>query len=90
LADVVLHQCIRPLIGALLPAIMDISARAISLADRPQWAIWVTIQRARPFFRGRWLFGHERFRPDVPACREQPGIGSAPVENGRGLLQSPD
>jgi hypothetical protein len=39
----VLHQCIRPLIGArLLRAIMDISARAISLADRPQWAIRVT------------------------------------------------
>src|SRR5262249_14387078 len=32
----VLHQCIRPLVGALLRAIMDISARAISLADRPQ------------------------------------------------------
>src|SRR5262249_30851037 len=31
LADAVLHQCIRPLIGALLPAIMDISARATSL-----------------------------------------------------------
>jgi hypothetical protein len=26
----------------VLPAIMDISAPAISLADRPQWAIWVT------------------------------------------------
>src|SRR6266480_2547710 len=47
LADVVLHQCIGPLIGALLPAIMDISARAISLADRPQWAIWVTRVRMR-------------------------------------------
>ena len=34
---VVLHQCIRPLIGAfVLRAIMGISARAISLADRPQ------------------------------------------------------
>jgi hypothetical protein len=33
----VLHQCIRPLIGVLvLPAIMDISAPAISLADRPR------------------------------------------------------
>jgi hypothetical protein len=33
----VLHQCIRSLIGAgLLRTIMDISARAISLADRPQ------------------------------------------------------
>ena len=33
----VLHQCIRPLIGAfVLRAIMGISARAISLADRPQ------------------------------------------------------
>ena len=30
------HQCIRPLVGALLRAIMDISARTISLADRPQ------------------------------------------------------
>src|SRR5690349_14400005 len=26
---------------------MDISARAISLADRPQWAIWVTSVRMR-------------------------------------------
>ena len=33
---VVLHQCIRPLIGALLRTIMDISARASSLADRPR------------------------------------------------------
>jgi len=33
----VLHQCIRPLVGAIeLLAIMDISARAISLADRPR------------------------------------------------------
>ena len=34
----VLHQCIRPLIGArfVLRAIMDISARAFSLADRPR------------------------------------------------------
>src|SRR5262245_28181118 len=44
----VLHQCIRPLIGAFeLRAIMDISARAISLADRPQWAIRVTSVRKR-------------------------------------------
>ena len=35
----VLHQCIRSLIGAvLLRTIMDISARAISLTDRPQRA----------------------------------------------------
>src|SRR5690349_16108358 len=27
---------------------MDISARAISLADRPQWTIWVTSVRTRP------------------------------------------
>src|SRR5262249_37684023 len=40
-------QCIRPLIGALLPAIMDISARATSLADRPQRAKWVTSARTR-------------------------------------------
>src|SRR5262245_12354142 len=26
---------------------MDISARAVSLADRPQWAIWVTSVRMR-------------------------------------------
>jgi hypothetical protein len=31
----------------VLRAIMDISARAISLADRPQWAIWVTSVRKR-------------------------------------------
>src|SRR5262244_1600557 len=44
----VLHQCIRPLIGAfVLRAIMGISARAISLADRPQWAIRVTSVRMR-------------------------------------------
>jgi len=48
LAVAVLHQCIRPLIGArVLRAIMDISARAISLPDRPQWAIWVTSARMR-------------------------------------------
>jgi len=48
LAVAVLHQCIRSLIGAdLLRTIMDISARAISLADRPQRAIWVTSVRKR-------------------------------------------
>src|SRR5471030_370386 len=37
LASAVLHQCIRSLIGAvLLRTIMDISARAVSLSDRPQ------------------------------------------------------
>jgi len=36
--------CLEPFV---LPAIMDISARAISLADRPQWAIWVTSVRMR-------------------------------------------
>src|SRR5258706_14491237 len=44
----VLHQCIRSLIGAvLLRTNMDISAHAISLADRPQRAIWVTSVRTR-------------------------------------------
>ena len=45
----VLHQCIRPLIGAVCaPGIMDISARAFSLADRPQaGAIRVTRVRMR-------------------------------------------
>ena len=33
----VLHQCIRPLELLVLLATMDISARASSLADRPQW-----------------------------------------------------
>src|SRR6478672_2215787 len=51
-AVAVLHQCIRSLIGAgLLRTIMDISALAISLADRPQRAIWVTsvgMRRQRP------------------------------------------
>src|SRR5215475_11855425 len=33
----------RPVIGAIvLPAIMDVSAPATSLADRPRRAIWVT------------------------------------------------
>jgi len=31
----------------MLRAIMDISARAISLPERPQWAIWVTSVRMR-------------------------------------------
>jgi hypothetical protein len=31
----------------VLPTIMDISARAISLRDRPQWAMWVTSVRMR-------------------------------------------
>src|SRR5262245_4546596 len=45
-AVAVLHQCIRPLIGAfVLRAIMGISARAISLADRPQWTMCVTSVR---------------------------------------------
>src|SRR5258705_11475470 len=47
-AVAVLHQCILSLIGAdLLRTIMDISARAISLADRPQRAIRVTSVRKR-------------------------------------------
>src|SRR6478752_6531244 len=47
-AVAVLLQCIRSLIGAvLLRTIMDISARAISLADRPQRAIRVTSVRMR-------------------------------------------
>src|SRR5260370_22862646 len=42
------HQCIRSQIGAvLLRTIMDISARAISLTDRPQRAIRVTSVRTR-------------------------------------------
>jgi hypothetical protein len=45
----VLHQCIRPLIGARfgLRAIMDISARAVFLADRSLWTIRVTSVRMR-------------------------------------------
>jgi hypothetical protein len=35
------HQCIRPLSGAeLLLAIMDVSARSILLADKPQGGYW--------------------------------------------------
>src|SRR5882757_7734654 len=48
LASAVLHQCIRSLVGAvLLRTIMDISAHAFSLADRPQRAIRVTGVRMR-------------------------------------------
>jgi hypothetical protein len=48
LADAVLHQCIRPLMERIwLQAIMDISARATSLRDRPRWAKWVTSARTR-------------------------------------------
>jgi hypothetical protein len=44
----VLHQCIRPLIGASCSGlIMDISAPAFSLPDRPQRTIWVTRFRMR-------------------------------------------
>ena len=41
LAGAVLHQCIRSQIGVvLLQTIMDISARAFSLADRPRSGHW--------------------------------------------------
>lgn len=54
----VLHQCIRSLIGAgLLRTIMDISARAFSLTDRPQRAIWVTSFRMRREDRSS-IFSH--------------------------------
>jgi hypothetical protein len=44
----VLHQCIRPLIGASCSGlIMDISAPAFSLPERPQRTIWVTRFRMR-------------------------------------------
>ena len=33
--------------SVVLRAIMDISAHAISLAERPRWAIWVTSVRMR-------------------------------------------
>src|SRR6266446_2650926 len=64
----VLHQCIRSLLGAvLLRTIMDISARAFSLADRPQRAIWVTsfrMRRGRPILH---LFSSSR-RPRQVTC----------------------
>src|SRR6266702_2829212 len=48
LAAAVLLQCIRSLVGAvLLRTIMDISARATSLTDRPRRAIRVTSVRMR-------------------------------------------
>jgi hypothetical protein len=48
LADAVLRQCIRSPIGAcVLRAIMDISAHAILLADRPRRAVRVTRVRTR-------------------------------------------
>src|SRR5215467_11349703 len=47
LVDTVLRQCIRSPIGAVLRAIMDISAHAIFLADRPHRAVRVTRVRTR-------------------------------------------
>jgi hypothetical protein len=47
LADAVLRQCIRFPFGACAPAIMDISAHAILLADRPHRAVGVTRVRTR-------------------------------------------
>jgi hypothetical protein len=44
----------------VLPAIMDISARAISLSDRPQWASWVTSARMRREDRSS-ILSHLRF-----------------------------
>src|SRR5262249_53297918 len=44
----------------VLRAIMDISARAISLADRPQRAIWVTSVRMRREDRSSISFSSSR------------------------------
>jgi hypothetical protein len=44
----------------VLRAIMDISARAISLPDRPQWAIWVTSVRIRREDRSSISFSSSR------------------------------
>src|SRR5215831_10997668 len=44
----VLHQCIRPLIGAFCaPGHYGYQRACGLLADRPQWAIWVTSVRMR-------------------------------------------
>jgi hypothetical protein len=50
-----------------LRAIMDISARAISLADRPQLAIWVTSVRMRREDRSSISFSSSR-RPRQVRC----------------------
>ena len=64
----VLHQCIRSLIGAvLLRTIMDISARAFSLADRPRRAIWVTSVSHAPGRPILHLFSSSR-RPRQVTC----------------------
>ena len=51
----------------MLRAIMDISARAISLPDRPQWAIWVTSVRKRREDRSSISFLSSR-RPRQVRC----------------------
>jgi uncharacterized lipoprotein YbaY len=51
----------------VLRAIMDISARAISLADRPQRAIWVTSVRKRREDRSSISFSFSR-RPRQVRC----------------------
>jgi hypothetical protein len=44
----------------VLLATMDISARAVSLADMPQWAIWVTSVRMRREDRSSISFHRKR------------------------------
>src|SRR5262249_25476341 len=47
LADVVLHQCIRPVIGARAPDHHGYQRACDLIIGRPQWASWVTSVRAR-------------------------------------------
>jgi hypothetical protein len=49
---------------------MDISARAISLPDRPQWAIWVTSVRIRREDRSSISFSSSR-RPRQVRCFDE-------------------
>jgi hypothetical protein len=56
--------CLEPFVAR---AIMDISARAISLAVRPQWAIWVTSVRMRREDRSSISFSPSR-RPRQVRC----------------------
>jgi hypothetical protein len=49
----------------VLRAIMDISARAFSLPDRPRWAIWVIRVRRRGEDRPPFRFIPSRTSPEI-------------------------
>src|SRR6185503_1004748 len=73
----------------VLRPIMDISARAFSLADRPRWAIWVT--RVRPRREDRTSIsshsladlGRYGCRTQIIACSSSGGLGGRFADRSR-------